>query len=48
MNQRLTRTIPILLVAALAFAAALAWMGNTPTVLHAQSGAQGEGDPIDP
>lgn len=41
MNQRLTRTIPILLVAAFAFAAALAWMGNSPTVLHAQSGEHG-------
>ncbi len=40
MNPRLKRTIPIFLVAALAFAAALAWMGETPPVLHAQSGAQ--------
>jgi len=40
MNPRLKRTIPIFLVAALAFAAALAWMGEAPPVLHAQSGAQ--------
>ncbi|HLS91035.1 MAG TPA: hypothetical protein VK101_07295, partial [Limnochordia bacterium] len=40
MNPRLKRTIPIFLVAALAFAAALAWMGETPPVLHAQSGVE--------
>jgi len=36
MNPRVIRSIPILLVAALAFAGAFAWMGNEPGVLHAQ------------
>jgi len=43
MNQRLKRSIPILLVAALAFAGALAWMGNEPGILHAQSNDQSQG-----
>jgi len=36
MDPRVIRSIPILLVAALAFAGAFAWMGNEPGVLHAQ------------
>ena len=41
MDQRLKRSIPILLVAALAFTA-LVWVGNEQGILHAQSAEQSQ------